>query len=280
MYTKWVKEWGFTPEAIEAACVETLNGEPTMKYLNGILQGMRERSGGALTSATQVEKLRQGEQEQYAPLKALLRVMNAPGVSINEGTLELYSQMRQLYPDDIILMAGRACAKVGGDLPDVLTTLKIWKRKGLQTSAQVQASLDQVDRQNTFLSTLYELWGRPGRPSAGDRALLTKWTSELGYNEEMILFCAAYARDAEKPMPYLDKLLTAYHTQGITTPDQVEAARTTFAAEAASNRPAAPVPRRQGKVVGEQQYTQRTYESSDELPAWMQQKIKELKGDA
>ena len=96
----------------------------------------------------------------------------------------------------------------------------------------------------------------------------------------MILFCAAYARDAEKPMPYLDKLLTAYHTQGITTPDQVEAARTTFAAEAASNRPAAPVPRRQGKVVGEQQYTQRTYESSDELPAWMQQKIKELKGDA
>lgn len=280
MYTKWVKEWGFTPEAIEAACVETLNGEPTMKYLNGILQGMRERSGGALTSATQVEKLRQGEQEQYAPLKALLRVMNAPGVSINEGTLELYSQMRQLYPDDIILMAGRACAKVGGDLPDVLTTLKIWKRKGLQTSAQVQASLDQVDRQNTFLSTLYELWGRPGRPSAGDRALLTKWTSELGYNEEMILFCAAYARDAEKPMPYLDKLLTAYHTQGITTPDQVEAARTTFAAEAASNRPAAPAPRRQGKVVGEQQYTQRTYESSDELPAWMQQKIKELKGDA
>ena len=96
----------------------------------------------------------------------------------------------------------------------------------------------------------------------------------------MILFCAAYARDAEKPMPYLDKLLTAYHAQGITTPDQVEAARTTFAAEAASNRPAAPTPRRQGKVVGEQQYTQRTYESSDELPAWMQQKIKELKGDA
>ena len=66
----------------------------------------------------------------------------------------------------------------------------------------------------------------------------------------MILFCAAYARDAEKPMPYLDKLLTAYHTQGITTPDQVEAARSTFAAEAASNRPAAPAPRRQGKVVG------------------------------
>ena len=50
MYTKWVKEWGYTPEAIEAACVETLNGEPTMKYLDGILKGMRERAGEALTT--------------------------------------------------------------------------------------------------------------------------------------------------------------------------------------------------------------------------------------
>ncbi len=283
LYTKWVKEWGYTPDAIEAACAETVNGEPTMKYLDGILKGMRERAGGAMTSATQVEKLRQGEREQYAPLKALLRVMNLQGVTINEGTLDTYRQMRELYPDDIILMAGRACAKVGGDLADVLTTLKVWQKKGFQTSAQVQTSLDQVEKQNSFLGALYDLWGRNVRPSAGDRALLTRWQEEWGYNEEMILFCAAYAREAEKPMPYLDKLLGAYHAQGVTTPDQVEAARAAFAeknAAAQTTVPQGAAPRKPGKVVREQQYTQRAYEDTGELPAWMQQRIKEMKGDA
>ena len=175
------------------------------------------------------------------------------------------------------------CAKVGGDLADVLTTLKVWQKKGFQTSAQVQASLDQVEKQNSFLGALYDLWGRNVRPSAGDRALLTRWQEEWGYNEEMILFCAAYAREAEKPMPYLDKLLGAYHAQGVTTPDQVEAARAAFAeknAAAQTTVPQGAAPRKPGKVVREQQYTQRAYEDTGELPAWMQQRIKEMKGNA
>ena len=73
-------------------------------------------------------------------------------------------------------------------------------------------------------------------------------------------------------MPYLDKLLTAYHAQGLTTPEQIQAARQT--------EHAAPPAQRTGKVVREQQYTQRKYEETNELPEWMQRKIKELKGDA
>lgn len=272
MYTKWVKEWGYTPEAIEAACVETLNGEPTMKYLDGILKGMRERAGEALTTQGQVERLRKSEQDRFAPLKALLRVMNIQGVSVNEGTLASYEQMRELYPDEIILLAGQACAKAGGKLDDVMTTLRAWKRMGLQNAAQVRESLKQVEQQNAFLGALYELWGRPHRPSAGDRALVNRWERELGFGEETILFCAAFARDADKPMPYLDKLLTAYHAQGLTTPEQIQAARQT--------EHAAPPAPRTGKVVREQQYTQRKYEETNELPEWMQRKIKELKGDA
>ncbi len=275
IYTKWVKEWGYTPEAIEAACVETLKGEPTMQYLDGILRGMRERAGVDLSTPAQVEQLRQGEQARYAPLKALLRVMNIRGVSVNEGTLATYQQMRELYPDEIILMAGRACAGAGGKLNDVLTTLKIWKKQGLQTAAQVQESLNTISSQNTFLGALFELWGRPERPTAGDRALLSRWETELGYGEEMILTCAPFAREANRPMPYLDKLLRAYHEQGIITPDQAIAAHTAHETQAKTTPPPKP-----GKVVREQQYTQRTYTPTDELPAWMQQKIKELKGHA
>ena len=161
-----------------------------------------------------MERLRKSEQERFAPLTALLRVMNIQGVSVNEGTLASYEQMRELYTDAILLLAGQACAKAGGKLDDVMTTLRAWKRMGLQNAAQVRESLKQVEQQNAFLGALYELWGRPHRPSAGDRALVNRWERELGFGEETILFSAAFARDADKPMPYLDKLLTAYHAQG------------------------------------------------------------------
>ena len=43
---------------------------------------------------------------------------------------------------------------------------------------------------------------------------------------------------------------------------------------------AAPAPARPVKTVREQQYTQRAYEDSDELPAWMLERLKEMKDDA
>ena len=43
---------------------------------------------------------------------------------------------------------------------------------------------------------------------------------------------------------------------------------------------AAPAQARPPKTVREQQYTQRDYEDSDELPAWMLERLKEMKDDA
>lgn len=48
-----------------------------------------------------------------------------------------------------------------------MTTLRAWKRMGLQNAAQVRESLKQVEQQNAFLAALYELWGRPHRLPPG-----------------------------------------------------------------------------------------------------------------
>ena len=96
----------------------------------------------------------------------------------------------------------------------------------------------------------------------------------------MIVATAAYAAKADKPMPYLDKLLEGFVEKHIDTPEAVAADHEQWKQQHAAPQAAAPAPTRPVKTVREQQYTQRDYEDSDELPAWMLERLKEMKDDA
>ena len=279
LYHKWVREWGYAPDAIEAACAETTKGEPTFAYLDGILRGMMRRNQNkALASAREVESTRAANAERIAPLKALLSTLNT-GATVNEGTLALYDEMRALYSDDVILLAGRECASKGEGLDAVQLMLKSWKQKGLQSIADVQAYVTRFKAHNAIVQTLYEAWGKRGRPTAADRTLVQKWREQLRLSEELILLGGAMAAGAERPMPYLDRILSAWAADGIATPAQAAASQAAFQArQAEASVPAAPA--RGGKVVREQQYTQREYTNTDGLTERMAQRLKELKANA
>ena len=82
LYVKWTQEWGFAPKAVESACAETTKGDPSFAYLDKILQGIRERSGGRATTAAQVEKQIAGERDETVRVREMLSAfgMKAPVV--------------------------------------------------------------------------------------------------------------------------------------------------------------------------------------------------------
>lgn len=272
LYRKWLVEWGFQQEAILSACAEMTTGDPSFKYLDGILRRHHDEYRAASTTGSQMAGRMQQEKEAVAPLKALLKVLGLSTRLISEGAKALYrEEMQSLYPDAIILLAGQTCARHQKTrLDDVVATLRNWKNRGLETTADITLYMQQVDEQNTFLQELYTLWQSEARPNAADRNLLHKWLTEWRLPQTFIVACAAYAREAEKPMPYLDRMLGDFHRQGIVTPEAAAAAR-----EAWQNRQkTAPV--RPVKVVREQQYTQRAYTHNEEaLDRLMNQPPKE-----
>jgi len=258
-YRKWLVDWGFTGEAILEACAELIKGEPNFAYLDGILKRHHHSYDAASTTGAQMKKRMTQEKDHAAPLKALLKVLGVSTQLVNEGTLGTYREMREMYPDNIILMAGRECARHGLKLDDVARTLEIWKRQGLETPAAIEKSLKLIHEQNDFLMVLYGLWHVDTRPNGADRALVSKWLQEWGLTESFIVCCAAWAQGAEKPMLYLNKLLETYRQQGITTPEAAVAAHQAYV-----TAQGAPAARPQGKVVREQQYTQREYVHTDD----------------
>lgn len=267
LYRKWMVEWGFEPGAILAACEETTNGkQPSFKYLDSVLRDKRDRLETKSITAKQMRKAQ--EQSTDEALRALLKALNLPGVTVNDSTRAEYAKMREMYADDVILLAGRECAKRGCAFEDVAKTLKAWQTKGLKTQKDIAAYMDQLGQYNEFVDQLYTVWGKISRSSAANCALVKKWLDEWHFTREMIVYCAAYAREKERPMPYLNGVLDNFRKQGVFTPEAAEAL--------GAAQPAA----KPGKTVREQQYTQRNYDDSEAIPEWMQQRWKEMNGDA
>ena len=274
LYRTWLVDWGFAPEAILAACAETLSGDPNFRYLNGILKRHHEEYEGGQTSGRQMEKRLREEKDATAPLKALLSTMNIRGVSVNDGTKAVYAEMRALYPDTIILMAGQECARHGLAFDDVMKTLQAWKKQGLSTPEEISEAMRVVNEQNAFVQTLFDLWGVKNRPNATDRARVQRWLGDWGLAETFIVSCAPYAAEAVKPMLYLNKLLETFREQGVTTPEAAAAVHEAWRAKQTAQ------PAKTGKVVREQQYTQREYTNTLDALDQMMARWQEENGDA
>lgn len=281
LYTTWTKEYGFSYEAIEEACRETTKGEPTMAYLDGILRGMKTRHGDKALSLSGMKDARDEEKAARAPLKKLLATMKN-GTTVNEASMAIYREMAALYPEDVILLAGRECAaRPGAVLEDVVQLLESWQARGLKDAEAVQAYIRSFNAQNKFLRDLYSIWGIMKQPDAKDRASLEKWHKEMGFPRDSLLTAAEFSKGKTNPMAYMNKLLADFHGKGLKKPEEIAAA---FAAEkkksaSGSGTPAAgPAPKRDQSYTNQRDYTNVTA-NLDHMAALLKEVEEDAKRD-
>ncbi len=263
LFIKWTTEWRFQPKAIESACAAMTGGDPSFKYLDKILQGLRERSGREASTSAQVEKQLQSEQEETTRVREMLAACGLKAALVDEGKRLVYRDMLQYGDHQVVLLAAEAVGKrrSGHSLDAVTELLVSWQKKGLTTPQAVEQYLAEVQKQNRLLKSLLESAGREAAPKLSDRELLLKWRQDWGFSEPMLQQAAELAKHTDKPLLYMDKILNDWHDKGISTPAEAEKNQESrkAAAEAAATAPQGK-PAKAGKVVAEQQYKQRAYD--------------------
>lgn len=241
LYHKWIREWGFDQKAILDACAETTKGDPSFKYLDGILNGIRSRSDAR--TGDQVKKQLEKEntlKEQYVQVFENFKFKTSPAAA-----RRLYTQWLQIVPHEVMVLASRTFSRSGGNLEDFQALLEEWQKKGLVTEKETSAYLFRVREENTLLREIFTACGYQARPTEKDRLLLQKWRG-MGMNDDLLLQAAQQARMAEgSKLSYLDKVLQAWHEAGVTDVSQA--------------RPAAKKPAVRQKQVSAQNYAQREY---------------------
>ena len=247
MYRKWITEWGFSHEAIESALELTAKGDPSMGYLDGILNSLRQEKAMSPYRIRQSSRKAEGFRE-------ILRELGKGDVSLRN--LQIYDQMLALYPQGVILIAARECGQNGKDINDTLKLLQAWKDKGLEEQREVEDYVKTFHEQTTLIRKLKSIWGTDeGRIGKTDRSLISKWKNEFGFSTEAITAAASYAAEAKQPMTYLDKILSDDHEKGIMTPEQIKKAHEQFKVSSRT---------KVQKVLPGQNFPQRSYQNVQE----------------
>ena len=248
LYRKWTREWHFTPEAVEAALELTAKGDPSLGYLDGILNSLRQETGDEAELTP--ERVRQSSARGEG-LKEVLKELGKG--EINPRNLQLYDQMKELYPQSVILTAARECGHSGGDTPDILKLLKSWKEKGLESLKDVNAYVREFHDQTALIREMRRIWGVDEKKiGKADRSLVSKWENELGFSRELMLAAAPYAAEAKQPMAYLDKILEDYREKGISTPEEARKDHDNSRIKTGERK-------KPGKVLPAQDFAQRDY---------------------
>ena len=261
LYEKWNTDWQFEPQAILDACREMTSGDPSFKYLDGILNRLHKESGAK--TGVQVQKQFDLEEDEK---KKAQEVFTRLGMGRFSGpaAIRQYREMLAVQPHEVLLLAADKCFQTKHNLEDMVNLLEAWKKKGLETEADVRQYVDKVAEQNALLKEVFEACGHNGRPTEADRRLYEKWTG-FGYDQELILCAAEQARSAEaSKIGYLDKVLEMWHEAGITDISQARA------------RKKPEEKKKSGKTVSAQQYGQRQY-SEEELLAVSDDLIEEAR---
>ena len=248
LYRKWTREWHFTHEAIEAALELTAKGDPSLGYLDGILNSLKAETGdgGELTPDTVRQSSARGE-----GLKEVLKELGKG--EINSRNLQLYSEMKELYPQSVILTAARECGHSGGDTADILKLLKSCKEKGLDSLKDVKAYVQEFHDQTALIREMRRIWGSDDKKiGKADRSLVSRWENELGFSRELLLAAAPYAAEAKQPMAYMDRILADYREKGITTPEEARQDHDGKKAGTESRK-------KPGRVLPAQDFPQRDY---------------------
>lgn len=253
LYEKWLSDWGFSQQAILDACQETTKGDPSFKYLDSILAGIRDRSGAR--TGDQVKKQLEQEQDEKEKAYAILHQLNLnfhPTVAV-----KYYRQCLEIQPYEVISLAAQECTRNPrrqASIEDLFTLLESWKKRGLESAPAVQEYLLWYREANLALKEIFEACGHNGRPAESDRLLYDKW-KKWGMDRELLLFAAEQSKVAEgSKIAYLDKVLSMWHEAGITDISQASARKR-------PQKAAQP----QGKTVSAQRYGQRDYTEAELL---------------
>lgn len=261
MYEKWITQWGFDLDGILAACRETTSGDPSFKYLDGILSGLKSR-GESRTGAQVQRQLAQEKSEKEAAQEVFSHLGIYPAAP---AAARLYRELIQIQPHGVLLLAADECRRTHKNLEDMQALLESWKNRGLTDEPAVRDYLSRYREANLALREIFEACGHAGRPTEKDRQMYETW-KQWGMDRALMLFAAEQSRVAEgSKTAYLNKVLEAWHQAGITDISQARAEK----------RPARKTADR-GKTVAAQQYGQREY-TEDELLAVSDDLIEEAR---
>ena len=204
---KW-RGWGFDTEAVLAACGETTKASnPSFAYVDRVLEGRYLQTDA-----------------NFAALREVLRELGASSLPTPE-TLRRYALfLAEGFEAGTVLAAAIALnAQNRHRFEDLERLLTQWAEKGLFRADAAEAYLQRQRALQAEMIVLLRAAGSDRTPGYSDIALFEGWKAR--FSPEMLRLAAEQSRGKGAAVGAIDKLLSAWEKEGVSTPEQARARR-------------------------------------------------------
>lgn len=144
------------------------------------------------------------------------------------------------FQPEIILLLIDYCVSMGkSNMKYIEKTAIAWHEKGLFTAEAVTEYLQSSKKKNTYNYAVRKILGITDRKLAPkENNYIDMWGEEYKMSEEMVALAYEYCvmQTQKLSMPYMDKVLSNWHAQGIYTIDAAKKASENFKLQNGQNR--------------------------------------------
>ena len=205
---KWLG-WGFSPQEIVDSCATTTKAQtPSFGYLDSVLAGRRKETDGG-----------------FEALKAVLRELGAP-VRPTPETQRKYAEFLQRGFDarTVEIAAASLNAENRHRFESLEDRLAQWQEKGLLRADAAEAYLQRRRALKEEMMELLRHAGSDRAPGEAEIDLYEGWKAR--FSAQMLRLAAEMARgSAAAAVGAIDKLLSQWEQEGVSTPEQARARR-------------------------------------------------------
>ena len=206
LVSRWLNEWQLSQDEILSACAETTKSRtPTLAYLNSILEGRHN-----------------GQGEHFDGMKAVLRELGDSNSPSPEQIKWFGEQINQGFePETLRLMAAQCSRRKNHSFDDLSWMAGEWAKLNLHEFMDAEAYVQAVNQMRAEVRELLQKCGASRSLQLNDINLYESWISV--HSRDLISYAAECARGMDKPMLYINKILSEWEKSGVKTVDEARA---------------------------------------------------------
>lgn len=226
---RWMEEYNVTEQDVLEACAETTKSRaPSFAYLDSILQKRNKKDAD----------------DAFEQVKHLIDELGLHAARPTPAQMRSYRQwLTQGFAAETILLAAVQCAQKGKhEFQNLDWMLQEWGEAGVHTYAQAQAFLADRQKVKSEAGDVLKRAGLTGEPGKMALSYYEEWKKT--HSADLIAYAADCARGKAKALLFMDKLLTDWAANGISTVDGAKARHDQMSAAARNqggNQNASPV---------------------------------------
>ncbi|MCL2177125.1 MAG: DnaD domain protein [Firmicutes bacterium] len=127
------------------------------------------------------------------------------------------------YSADTILLLAKDCAKAGiRTLEGMSRLINSFYKKGIVSEAAIAQHYESLAKQDTQIQELLDILGLDKNITKQDRDFFINWTTNWALPKDVINHAATLAKNAARPLAYMNSVLADYFAKGIKTLKEVE----------------------------------------------------------